>query len=412
MKKIILLICACLAAAPVAAQTTTTGNYLVDTRPYYIDRMIPNASGSSAYTDDNLSENYLLLHPAFNGAVNADEHYVQGTITAIRGGTAALSRKLSLDVNTSSAYQSDRGSILGKNEPAKLVYVTYNSVKYVAIAIQKSSTLYHFSFTGYAYNETLILVWSGSVSNVTTFTKYDNVSIQGGLALGMGYGGTGRSMLVVKGYDPGSDINTSETTGGDLIIEAATGGRTPAKGPSLEFVQPANTDGSNRWGQARIMSVAASTTNGSAAGKLVLGARRWFDKVGAGVNWYYGDDMVIDGLSGYVGIGTLTPQSLLAVNGQITAQKVKVTMTGWADYVFDKDYQLPSLQWLENYIKENRHLPDVPAADSITSKGLDLGEMNALLLKKLEEQTLYIIEMNKKIESLETKVQALTDKRH
>ncbi|GGH76551.1 hypothetical protein HNQ91_004342 [Filimonas zeae] len=107
--------------------------------------------------------------------------------------------------------------------------------------------------------------------------------------------------------------------------------------------------------------------------------------------------------AGNVGIGTLAPQSKLAVNGIITAQKLKVTNVGWADYVFDSSYRLQPLHEVEQYIQQNKHLPDVPTAAVVAKEGADIGDNQALLLKKIEELTLYIIQQEKRIKQLEEK---------
>ncbi|WP_126245600.1 hypothetical protein [Chitinophaga rhizosphaerae] len=104
---------------------------------------------------------------------------------------------------------------------------------------------------------------------------------------------------------------------------------------------------------------------------------------------------------GLVGIGTLVPQSELSVNGTITSKKVKVLNTGWADYVFLPDYQLPTLREVERHIREKGHLKDIPSEKEVEKEGVDLGEMNKKLLAKVEELTLYLIEQNKKLEALE-----------
>lgn len=99
---------------------------------------------------------------------------------------------------------------------------------------------------------------------------------------------------------------------------------------------------------------------------------------------------------GNIGIGTTIPDSKLTVKGTIHTQEVKVDLSvPGPDYVFETSYKLPSLQELNAYIKLNRHLPEVPSARSMEENGVKLGEMNMLLLKKVEELTLYVIELQK-----------------
>ncbi len=114
-------------------------------------------------------------------------------------------------------------------------------------------------------------------------------------------------------------------------------------------------------------------------------------------------------LNGDVGIGTSdTFGYKLAVNGTIGATKVVVETTSqWPDYVFASDYELKSLDEVESYINEHHHLPDVPSAEEVEEKGISLGEMNATLLQKVEELTLYIIQQQKELDELKKEVKNL-----
>jgi hypothetical protein len=111
--------------------------------------------------------------------------------------------------------------------------------------------------------------------------------------------------------------------------------------------------------------------------------------------------------NGNVGIGTDTPKEMLSVNGNIRAHQIKVETINWPDYVFNDEYQLPSLVETEKFIKANKHLPEIPKADEVESTGVDLGEMNKILLKKIEELTLYMIDKDKRIQALEETVKGL-----
>lgn len=129
-------------------------------------------------------------------------------------------------------------------------------------------------------------------------------------------------------------------------------------------------------------------------------------------NWILGNN-------GTIGIGqfaTQLPADGIAADGQkyklfvkdgIRTEKVKVDIAadnGWADYVFEKDYQLMPLNELAQFIDKNGHLPEVPTTEEAIKNGVELKEMNILLLKKIEELTLYTLEQQKRIEALEKKL--------
>lgn len=128
------------------------------------------------------------------------------------------------------------------------------------------------------------------------------------------------------------------------------------------------------------------------------------------VSGYFGIDFFTSGRlrmrisnDGLVSIGTpiRQPGYRLAVNGKIRAKEIKVE-TNWSDFVFEENYNLPSLQEVEKHIQEKGHLKDIPSAKEVGENGIYLGEMNAKLLQKIEELTLYTIDQQKMIHKLNT----------
>lgn len=114
---------------------------------------------------------------------------------------------------------------------------------------------------------------------------------------------------------------------------------------------------------------------------------------------------------GYTSGKTHTGGYKLAVNGSVHAKSIDVDMIGWPDYVFKQDYKLISLNELESFIATNKHLPGIPSQIDIESKGkINLGETQALLLQKIEELTLYLIEIKKENEILKKDIEQLQEK--
>ncbi|MES2486372.1 MAG: hypothetical protein V4581_10565 [Bacteroidota bacterium] len=152
-----------------------------------------------------------------------------------------------------------------------------------------------------------------------------------------------------------------------------------------------------------------------------------FDKTQAETFGVYDDgnsnvNLTMPKANSHVCIGTTsyndgTDTYALSVKGNVRANRVKVYTT-WADYVFEDNYELPTLNEVETYINENGHLKDIPSAAEVEAKGIELGEMNKLLLQKVEELTLYMIEQNKvnaqqaqQIEELKVQVKNLSEKK-
>lgn len=113
--------------------------------------------------------------------------------------------------------------------------------------------------------------------------------------------------------------------------------------------------------------------------------------------------------TGNLGIGTNSFNDgsdiyKLSVNGKVRAHAIKV-YTDWADFVFESNYNLPTLKDVETYINKNGHLKNIPSAKEVEENGIELGEMNKLLLQKIEELTLYTIGLKKEIDDLKSKME-------
>ncbi|MFB6454486.1 hypothetical protein ACE38W_04375 [Chitinophaga sp. Hz27] len=123
----------------------------------------------------------------------------------------------------------------------------------------------------------------------------------------------------------------------------------------------------------------------------------------------YGNPMLMVKSNGSVCVGTTDAKGYkFAVNGNAIFTKVVVKENSkWPDYVFTPDYQLPSLGYLEDFIREHQHLPGFPAAAAIEQNGQDIAAVNRQLVQKVEELTLYIIELNKRLSQQEEKINAL-----
>ena len=123
---------------------------------------------------------------------------------------------------------------------------------------------------------------------------------------------------------------------------------------------------------------------------------------GASAGWSF----LMDVNDGAIMIGTAQKAAGYKVNvaGKIVAEEVRVQLrAAWPDYVFEKQYELRTIAEFEKYIHLNKHLPGIQPATEIKKDGFELGDMNKKLLEKIEELSLYIIQLNKRMEKLENK---------
>ena len=173
----------------------------------------------------------------------------------------------------------------------------------------------------------------------------------------------------------------------------------------------------NQEGDGTFLGVRGFNTliNTATLGKSFALEHSFYGHVNNAINFFRGNDMFggfitfntnnnlermrIDG-TGNVLIGTsVSTGEKLAVNGDIRARQIKVETANWPDYVFNDGYNLKSLDFVEKFIKSNGHLPDVPKAEIVEKEGYSLNEMDKILLKKIEELTLHLIEKDKEVKN-------------
>lgn len=345
-------------------------------RAYFTNIAIPGN------TDDGASVNYLLLHRAVNNDF-IDPYSVFGKVSAVRGGTASWNRKWTVEVNTASAYNANRGSLIAYNEYARLVTVFRNGIRYMAVEIRSNSALFSFSFTGWVESPTLELVTGPEVTNVEPFREYDMVAVPGGMVLDE----TGDKQTAEHLKNDAFIVNT--TKGGALSITAPTFKQEIFSGHQITCFSPNFTGGL-----------------GIAIGKNNSGYIQAFSNTSEDGTLYLNPN------GGDVGIGVHDTKGFkLAVAGNLIAEKIVVkNRQNWPDFVFSPDYSLMSLQETAAYISAHHHLPGMPSAEEVKEKGVDLEEMNAKLLQKLEEMTLHLIRLDEENKALKAAVEKLNKK--
>ena len=261
----------------------------------------------SGYTStrDGLGPDYILLHKAHNTVLMPD-YYVMGKITGIRGGTTSWNRKWTAEINTATAYDSTRGSIVTYNEGARLVTLYYNSVKYLAVETATNSSMSGLIFTGVATaadGELLRLVYGTEVTGVVDFATSDNVTFANS-NVGIGTTSPLRNL----------HINAAAAEA-SLILSRADG---LANNKNWRIFT--NSSGA---GQAPDMYIDILNDAGDAARNVMTFLN-----------------------SGNVGIGTTSPGAKLEVNGTILANGIFPDYTNGISQAYNTAYQAASNGYL------------------------------------------------------------------
>ena len=260
----------------------------------------------------------------------------------------------------------------------------------------------------------VFLVGTGDGADLTTYNTF--LKLHSGMAIGSPFVSNGSGGYVQKAtiaFDARWGTITAQgnfiSSGGKLGLGVAT----PLN--AVDVLEPfaAGTETTAFIGQ--------NHNFGANTGRYGIGLSfQHLDGTSAGkrgyLNFWFGNErkrVLSINYLGYVGMGCSNPDTQLTVKGTIHTDEVRVDVlsTVCPDYVFEKNYSMASLEELERYLNENKHLPEVPSAKEMEANGLLLKEMNLLLLKKIEELTLHVIALNKdnaslKLENDESKQRA------
>lgn len=255
--------------------------------------------------------------------------------------------------NGSNIYNTNAGDIgIGTSSPGTSLHIKRNNE---AVRIEGSNAYISFYDNSGIYKGYL---WQGTDNNISLGTAVGNttgrIEFHNNGVLASSIDNTGS--FQVYGISASLKLNQNGITGGELKVN----------GNNLE--------------------ISARRVLNGAAGNLILQAD---DASGAS--------------TGNVGIGTINPTYKLSVNGNVRAKEI-IVESGWADYVFQDDYKLKPLNEVEDFIRANKHLPNIPSAIEIQTSGLSVGETQKKMMEKIEELTLYIIQQQKEIDFLKKAV--------
>ena len=294
----------------------------------------------------------------------------------------------------------DNGNVgIGTSSPnAPLQFA--NSIANRKLVLYESVNNDH-QFYGLGINGNLMRYQSSSTSSdhafyaaISASTSTELMRIKGNGNVGVGTSTPNARLEITHGTSGNSGLrftnltssNTPSTSNGKALSVNASG--------DVILVSASGTGGASEWLRNGSILYPVNTSDNlgigtttpitklQVSGKTYIGAGTW--ALGASLSRTPG------GYNLYVENGILTEKIKVAIKGT----------NGWADYVFDDNYKLKSLNEVEEFVKENNHLPGVPSATEIVNEGLDLGAMQAKQMEKIEELTLYMIELSKKIEML------------
>ena len=299
----------------------------------------------------------------------------------------------------------------------KSKFLTFILISFFSSSLVKGQSTSTSSQTGSGYDWT---IQSGAYYSSPSKIVVDGASGYGGSILLQSDGGMNGPGAITMNANGGGNIlfNTNGTTKMTLLNNGNLGLGTTSPSAKLDINGSLNVNGTISFGASTVSSSSSISRTGGMNGDIVninvngRGGLKNYAIFGydAGIVFYYptsiNSNLSVQGnsyISGNMGIGCSSSTAKLAVNGKIQATEIEIKSTPCSDFVFEGDYKLMNLSDLENFVKTNKHLPEIPSAKQFQENGgYNLTQMDDLLLRKVEELTLYIIELKKENEELRT----------
>jgi hypothetical protein len=300
--------------------------------------------------------------------------------------------------NTSRIYYNGKVGLKTSSPSARLDIANLGASNDVSILVMSENTNDEFVFKG-------DFAGSGETGNLLRLaTTWGNNAMtwRGDGNVGIGVANPGEK-LVVNGNIKikGSNRKIIADGSGSLIIEGYPSGY--PFGATLKLNQASHAYLYGGDGGGSVHHVILAHTGSQEWGYVGIGTDNPQHKLDVAGNIRTEGNIIVNNK---VGIGTISPNYKLDVNGTIRAKEIKVE-TGWSDFVFEDNYQLMPLDKLEKHIKEEKSLPGIPTEKEVLKSGVKVGEMQAKLLEKVEELTLYVIELKKENEELKNRISSL-----
>lgn len=345
---------------------------------------VATTPAAGAETDPQVGANTTDLIPRWDGSA-----LIAGAI-ADNGDNISIGWNGGILTNTSAAFYNNESAFLDEEIALKGVDQT--------ISIGGVATIHAFANIGYNTSGLLFLdtpishagVWAGSSSTASSASVYATAT---GTA-------TSNYAIIAKSTGAGTTnyglwAKASSATNNYAIVVPSDGGYVGigTVTPNVRFhVNGLAGEDAMRIQVSGTTKMLVQSNGGTSFGSLTA----------APSNGIY--------VSGNVQVGTepVPTGYKMSIDGKLVCEEVKVQLSAdWADYVFDDTYKLLSLEEVEAFIVANNHLPNIPSADELATTGLDLSAMNILMMQKIEELTLYLIELNKQNELLMQEIKTL-----